>query len=179
MVPAVLRDHGLVGAREVTKFELFFDLVYVFAVTQLSHRLLQHLTVRGAVETLVLFLAVWWAWNSTAWVTNYRAAHRDADLLPCALRSRGCSPRPASHPMKRVAVVAGFEEEPSPSFGSDPDPTHDAANRGSVASPSPASKNPPGSKSRRRHLTSVGCHGRVSQPFAAAICSLGADPLST
>jgi low temperature requirement protein LtrA len=51
--------------------ELFFDLVYVFAVTQLSHRLLEHLTVRGAVETLVLFLAVWWAWNYTAWSTNW------------------------------------------------------------------------------------------------------------
>ena len=51
--------------------ELFFDLVYVFAVTQLSHTLVQHLTVRGAVETLVLFLAVWWAWNYTAWATNW------------------------------------------------------------------------------------------------------------
>ena len=37
--------------------ELFFDLVYVFAFTQLSHTLLHHLTARGAVETLVLFLA--------------------------------------------------------------------------------------------------------------------------
>ena len=39
--------------------ELFFNLVYVFAVTQLSHYLLGHLTARGAIETLVLFLAVW------------------------------------------------------------------------------------------------------------------------
>jgi low temperature requirement protein LtrA len=51
--------------------ELFFDLVYVFAVTQLSHRLLDHLTSRGALETLVLFGAVWWAWNYTAWATNW------------------------------------------------------------------------------------------------------------
>jgi low temperature requirement protein LtrA len=51
--------------------ELFFDLVYVFAVTQLSHRPLDHLTVHGALETLVLFLAVWWSWNSTAWATNW------------------------------------------------------------------------------------------------------------
>jgi low temperature requirement protein LtrA len=51
--------------------ELFFDLVYVFAVTQLSHHLLAQLTVRGAIETLVLFLAVWWAWNYTAWATNW------------------------------------------------------------------------------------------------------------
>jgi low temperature requirement protein LtrA len=51
--------------------ELFFDLVYVFAITQLSHRLLDHLTGRGALETLVLFGAVWWAWNYTAWATNW------------------------------------------------------------------------------------------------------------
>lgn len=71
MAAAVLRDHSVDAAREVTKLELFFDLVYVFAVTQLSHHLLEHLTFRGAVETLVLFLAVWWAWNYTAWATNW------------------------------------------------------------------------------------------------------------
>jgi low temperature requirement protein LtrA len=48
-------------ALSVSHVELFFDLVYVFAVTQLSHTLHEHLTARGAVETLVLFLAVWWA----------------------------------------------------------------------------------------------------------------------
>ena len=57
-------DHGgLLRARDggeqrVTSFELFFDLVYVFAVTQLSHRLLDHLTVGGVLETLFLLLAV-------------------------------------------------------------------------------------------------------------------------
>lgn len=55
----------------VTNMELFFDLVYVFAVTQLSHRLLGDLTWRGAVETLILFAGVWWAWNYTAWATNW------------------------------------------------------------------------------------------------------------
>src|SRR5829696_6203075 len=38
----------------VSPLELFFDLVYVFAVSQLSHHLLDHLTWRGAAETLVL-----------------------------------------------------------------------------------------------------------------------------
>jgi low temperature requirement protein LtrA len=55
----------------VTNTELFFDLVYVFAVTQLSHLLLGHLTARGALETAVLLAAVWWAWNYTAWATNW------------------------------------------------------------------------------------------------------------
>jgi low temperature requirement protein LtrA len=51
--------------------ELFFDLVYVFAVTQLSHRLLEHLSLPGALQTLLLLLAVWWAWVYTAWFTNW------------------------------------------------------------------------------------------------------------
>jgi len=71
MPHAVLRDRREDAATEVTNTELFFDLVYVFAITQLSHQLLVHLTVRGAVQTLVLFLAVWWAWNYTAWATNW------------------------------------------------------------------------------------------------------------
>src|ERR671921_709278 len=51
-------DHGGMlrtrdgGEQRVTPLELFFDLVYVFAVTQLSHLLLDHLTVGGALETL-------------------------------------------------------------------------------------------------------------------------------
>jgi low temperature requirement protein LtrA len=67
----VLRRHVPGEALPVSHVELFFDLVYVFAVTQLSHTLHEHLTARGAIETLVLFLAVWWAWNYTAWATNW------------------------------------------------------------------------------------------------------------
>src|SRR5215216_7591984 len=42
----------------VSPLELFFDLVFVFAVSQLSHHLLDHLSWRGAAETLVLLIAV-------------------------------------------------------------------------------------------------------------------------
>ena len=55
----------------VTNEELFFDLVYAFAITQLSHLLLHHLTVWSAVETLVLWFAVWLGWQYTCWVTNW------------------------------------------------------------------------------------------------------------
>ena len=61
--------------------ELFFDLVFVFAVTQLSHYLLEHHTLIGAVQTLVMFLAVWWVWMYTAWATNWL----DPDLAPVRL----------------------------------------------------------------------------------------------
>jgi low temperature requirement protein LtrA len=59
------------GERRATYFELFFDLVYVFAVTQLSHHLLHDLTWTGAGQTLFLLLAAYWAWNYTTWMTNW------------------------------------------------------------------------------------------------------------
>jgi low temperature requirement protein LtrA len=59
------------GEQQVTPFELFFDLVFVFAVTQLSHRLLEHLTIIGTLQTLLLLLVVWSAWVTTTWVTNW------------------------------------------------------------------------------------------------------------
>lgn len=55
----------------VTNAELFFDLVFVFAVTQLSHTLLHHFTPLGTLQVTLLFLAVWWVWVYTTWVTNW------------------------------------------------------------------------------------------------------------
>ncbi|MBN9085144.1 MAG: hypothetical protein BGP06_19830 [Rhizobiales bacterium 65-9] len=55
----------------VTFEELFFDLVYVFAVTQLSHELLTNLNLTGVIETLILWFAVWLGWQYTCWVTNW------------------------------------------------------------------------------------------------------------
>lgn len=56
---------------KVSFIELFFDLVFVFAITQLSHSLMAHFTPLGALQTLMLLLAVWWVWIFTAWVTNW------------------------------------------------------------------------------------------------------------
>jgi hypothetical protein len=67
----VLRERSDDASPRVTQMELFFDLVYVFAITQLSDFLFAHRSPRGALEALILFLAVWWAWNYTAWATNW------------------------------------------------------------------------------------------------------------
>jgi low temperature requirement protein LtrA len=55
----------------VTYAELFFDLVFVYAITQISHTLLGRFTPLGAVQVTLLFLAVWWVWVYTTWVTNW------------------------------------------------------------------------------------------------------------
>jgi low temperature requirement protein LtrA len=59
------------GADQVTNIELFFDLVYVFAVTQLSQLLVEHHTRDGAVQTAVLLVMVWQLWVYTTWAVNY------------------------------------------------------------------------------------------------------------
>jgi low temperature requirement protein LtrA len=56
--------------QRATSLELFYDLVFVFAVTQVSHHLLDALTWRGAGQSALLLLVVWWSWNYTTWVTN-------------------------------------------------------------------------------------------------------------
>jgi low temperature requirement protein LtrA len=63
-----MRGHGHAA---VTTVELFFDLIFVFAVTQLSHTLLEHFTLLGTLQVALLFAAVWWAWINTSWVTNW------------------------------------------------------------------------------------------------------------
>lgn len=70
--------------------ELFFDLVFVFAITQLSHSLLAHLTPMGFIETGMLFLAIWWSWIDTAWCTNWLDPQRaPVRLLLFALMACG------------------------------------------------------------------------------------------
>jgi low temperature requirement protein LtrA len=56
---------------DVSTLELFFDLVYVLAVSQISHLLLEDLTWRGALNAALIMLAVWWAWIDTTWITNW------------------------------------------------------------------------------------------------------------
>jgi low temperature requirement protein LtrA len=69
------------GEAPVTSAELFFDLVFVFAVTQVSHFLLQHLDWVGALEAAFLLLAVWSCWIDTVLITNLLDPTRQAVRL--------------------------------------------------------------------------------------------------
>ncbi|HEY1302682.1 MAG TPA: low temperature requirement protein A [Vicinamibacterales bacterium] len=82
---SVASDRGLPRGEpeenyEVTPLELFFDLVFVFAVSQLSHHLLEHLTWRGAGEVLVLLLPILAVWSYTSWAATMIPADRPATL---------------------------------------------------------------------------------------------------
>ena len=70
----LLRDDGE-RAEKVSFIELFFDLVFVFAITQVSHTFVASIdeghVVDGFLQATVVLLAVWWVWVYTAWVTNW------------------------------------------------------------------------------------------------------------
>ena len=66
------------GPAPVSYLELFFDLVYVFALTQISHLILETMSWRGLAEAAVVFAAAWWAWIYTTWFANWA----DPERLP-------------------------------------------------------------------------------------------------
>jgi len=73
-----LRPKGNHDSGKVTMVELLFDLVFVFAVTQLSHALLAELSWQNALRVSIMLVAVWSVWLYMAWVTNWL----DPDRVP-------------------------------------------------------------------------------------------------
>src|SRR5262245_54979571 len=58
------------GEERVTPLELFFDLVFVFAITQVTGFLAANETGEGLLRGALLLAALWWAWATYAWLTN-------------------------------------------------------------------------------------------------------------
>ncbi len=91
---------------EVTPLELFFDLVFAFAISQLSQHLLTHLSWRGAAETLVMLLAVFAAWFTTSWsATLVRAEQSRTRWLMLTVMLLGLFMNAA---VTRAFVVSGW-----------------------------------------------------------------------
>jgi low temperature requirement protein LtrA len=57
-------------AQGATFVELFFDLVFVFAITQVTAVLRDNLTATGLVRAVLIFWLVWWAWTQFTWTLN-------------------------------------------------------------------------------------------------------------
>ena len=98
----------------VTPLELFFDLIFVFAITQVTGLVVEHPTWGGLVQGLLVLGVLWWAWAAYAWLTNtinpeegvgppgdVRRDGRDADRVAGGsgrLRRRRASSSPAPTP---------------------------------------------------------------------------------
>src|SRR4051812_5446442 len=82
------RDGG--GPQPTTSVELFFDLVFVFSVTQLSHLIVDDLSQAAAGRAGFLLIVVWWAWVYTTWMVNWfdpTSAHVRGTLVSVMLAS--------------------------------------------------------------------------------------------
>lgn len=77
---------GAVASREghrVTTLELFFDLAFVFAFTQLSRLMAQQHDALGILQAMVVLALLWWAWTAYGWLTNI--AHADHGVVRVAM----------------------------------------------------------------------------------------------
>jgi low temperature requirement protein LtrA len=74
-------DDGPARASRVTTLELFFDLVFVFTLTQLTGVLEHDLSLAGAARAFLLFAVLWWMYGGYAWLTNHVSPTRPAQRL--------------------------------------------------------------------------------------------------
>jgi low temperature requirement protein LtrA len=70
-----------VEEKRVAPLELFFDLVFVFALTQVTALMSEDPSWRGLGRGMLVLSALWWAWAAYAWLTNYVAAEEDRERL--------------------------------------------------------------------------------------------------
>jgi len=88
--PAASRRRGADdGPRRVTSLELFFDLVFVFTLTQLSSLLTRELSPVGLIRVLLIFGVAWWMYGGYAWLTNTAAPERAGERLLLLLGMAG------------------------------------------------------------------------------------------
>jgi low temperature requirement protein LtrA len=69
------------GEKRVAPLELFFDLVFVFALTQVTKLMSDNPTWEGLGQGMLVLVALWWAWGAYAWLTNYIAADEGLERI--------------------------------------------------------------------------------------------------
>jgi low temperature requirement protein LtrA len=65
-----LRMEATSENQSVTTLELFFDLVFVFALTQVTAQMADDLTVHGVIRGVLIVALLWWSWIGYAWLCN-------------------------------------------------------------------------------------------------------------
>jgi low temperature requirement protein LtrA len=91
--------------QKVTPLELFFDLIFVFAFTQVTLLMSENPTWEGLGQGMLVLAAVWWAWGGFAWLTN--ALHEDDGIARFGLLSAM-----AAMLIAALAIPQAFGEDP-------------------------------------------------------------------
>jgi low temperature requirement protein LtrA len=68
-----MSDHAQPAEQRVTPLELFFDLVFVFAITRITSLMAHDLSWTSIGQGLLVLAALWWGWAAYAWLTNHVA----------------------------------------------------------------------------------------------------------
>ena len=63
-------SHRAEGEERVSPLELFFDLVFVFAITQVTGLVSRNPTWTGVAQGIIVLALLWWAWTAYAWLTG-------------------------------------------------------------------------------------------------------------
>jgi low temperature requirement protein LtrA len=96
--------------QKVTPLELFFDLVFVFAFTQVTGLMAAHPTWEGLGQGMLVLAAVWWTWGGYAWLTN--SLHSDDGIarlgLMAAMAAMLIAALAVPHAFGGDSVVFGF-----------------------------------------------------------------------
>jgi low temperature requirement protein LtrA len=71
-------ENGQATVTEVSRLELFFDLVFVFTITQFTTVLEQRPSLTGVYQAAVMLAIVWWMYGGYAWLTNLVPPDRGA-----------------------------------------------------------------------------------------------------
>ena len=64
------RIQAVTEDQSVTALELFFDLVFVYALTQVTALISSHLTGRGVLQGMLVLSLIWWCWVGYSWMGN-------------------------------------------------------------------------------------------------------------
>jgi low temperature requirement protein LtrA len=72
------RPDAVEQERGISPVELLWDLVFVFAITQVTTRLGRELSWAGLVRSMLVLALVWWAWSAFVWVANAQDASSPA-----------------------------------------------------------------------------------------------------
>ena len=90
--------------QRVTALELFFDLVFVFAITQVTAFISGHPDWTRLAEGMAILVVVWWAWCSFAWLGN--TAGTDEGLFRVTLFAAA-----AAMLIAAIAVPRAFDDD--------------------------------------------------------------------